>query len=409
MSGPTRREVVGEVFAFSSRRSTTVRRQTRSSSSSTTWRPTTAGPLEPDDPRRVHDRAGRTVSGSFMSGTPGLGAGSGRQRGGPHLSVCLAGVAPWRPTSPTNPRFVRRHRALPRGASERGRRSPGNAPRPSSSWTGTSTAPYVTLKRTRRVERDTVFVFTSDNGYLLGEHRLMQAKVRGYEASLEHTRSSSPAPVCGTARGVMTRSPIDRPDSHPARPRRRRLTAGPAAGVSLAAVLNGPVTWDGNRARAHRVVLRGEARARVDLRTRATASGPAWVFARPASATPGYSSGGPGALRPRGGIPTALAPRSPTDPDLPRRTDAPSGPSWTSWRTVAGTGCHVLLPDRLAVGRRHQPTYVATVAHRAPAPLRLAVTSDVAPVGAADVGGLGAADVLHAAGGSPPTPVPTPG
>ncbi len=40
-----------------------------------------------------------------------------------------------------------------------------------------------TLKRTREWS-DTYVVFTSDNGYFLGEHRILQGKIRGHEPSL---------------------------------------------------------------------------------------------------------------------------------------------------------------------------------------------------------------------------------
>jgi N-acetylglucosamine-6-sulfatase len=143
--------------------------------------PHAGGPPEPDDPRRVRDRRGRVD----------------------------AVKTPARPVSVRN-RFddlINRARGLPRGggaAEEDVSDKPSfirrlREPSPSERRAGKNLTRqraqsiYVmdeeirrtirTLKRTREWS-DTYVVFTSDNGYYLGEHRIVQGKVNGHEPSL---------------------------------------------------------------------------------------------------------------------------------------------------------------------------------------------------------------------------------
>jgi N-acetylglucosamine-6-sulfatase len=138
-------------------------------------------PYEPDDPRRVRDRRGRRVKID----------------------------TPARPVSVRNKfnDLINRARGLPRGGGPaeadvsdkpsfiRGLPEPSRSERTAGRTLTRQRAEAIyvmdedlrrtirTLKRTGEWS-NTYVVFTSDNGYFLGEHRIVQGKVRGHEPSL---------------------------------------------------------------------------------------------------------------------------------------------------------------------------------------------------------------------------------
>lgn len=138
-------------------------------------------PREADDPRGVRDRAGRRVRIS----TP---ARPGRVRGRfDHVVDRASGVprggGAVEPDVSDKPPFVRRRRDLSRTERAAALQITRQRAEAILAMDQDIARTVRTLKRSGEWA-DTVFVFTSDNGYLLGEHRLMQAKVRGYEPSL---------------------------------------------------------------------------------------------------------------------------------------------------------------------------------------------------------------------------------
>ncbi len=139
------------------------------------------GPVEPDDPGPIRDRRGHrrllmtpavpdSVKGRFDDV---VRRGAGLPRGG---GPAEASVRDKPGRLGKLPEFLPRERRALREAT-RQRAEAVHV------MDGQVRRLVTTLKRTGEWRR-TVFVFTSDNGYLLGEHRLLQGKIWGHEPSL---------------------------------------------------------------------------------------------------------------------------------------------------------------------------------------------------------------------------------
>jgi N-acetylglucosamine-6-sulfatase len=174
-------------------------------------------PVEPDDPFLETPARPDWVKGRFDAEIGHAARGSRR-----------TGTAP-RPTSRTRPRSPPTGATPGSGAgSLRSARPRASAPRRSSRSTATWPASSARLKASGELD-DTLVVFTSDNGYMLGEHRWLNGKVIGFEPSYR-------VPLLIAGPGVPV-GPAGRPGHH-RRPDRIDPRLGPrhlpkADGVSF--------------------------------------------------------------------------------------------------------------------------------------------------------------------------------
>ena len=296
-------------------------------------------PREADDPRGVRDRAGRAGAGSpRRPARAGSGVVSTTWSTVPPECRAVAG-----PSSPTS-RTSRRSCAVD---------ATSRAPERAAALQITRQRAEAILAMDRDIARtvrtlkrsgewaDTVFVFTSDNGYLLGEHRLMQAKVRGYEPSLPRP---APRDRPGPARRLTALRPDHDggPDGDPAG--HRRSIGTPTGRRRLAA----------RRAGRRRLRLGAGGARRVGVR-REGRCGSVFGDGRPPSQR-GRADVAlqlhPLQLRPSRSSTTSPATRTSWSPSpAARRTGGPSrapgrpGPL----EDCRGSGCLVPLPDLLGV------------------------------------------------------------
>ena len=143
--------------------------------------PHAGGPQEPDDPRGVHNRRGRAVR--VM--TPARPE-SARNRYDDLVGRALGlprGGGPAEADVSDKPPFIR-HRPEP-SRSERLAERNLTRQRAQAIYVMDQQIRHTIQKLKRTGEwKDTYLVFTSDNGYYLGEHRILHNKVNGHEPSL---------------------------------------------------------------------------------------------------------------------------------------------------------------------------------------------------------------------------------